>query len=327
MSPGIRREWRVEAPRAILPIAATHTSHALTEVDSPTSVECISRQFHRIFDTRRRWSWLTSTPPVVEPDVRWYAERIFRPLPANTHNNKHVSAFDFANSIMIPNATIRHSSFKQEFLHLSALNAFALAQPLLDRLAANTLFLKGCDYSGTAVLVSIGLILTIIPVGVLLTTAVLRWRGWSRSANVVLGVATGLLSAMSLLILTRWMSDALNLMSAGIPDGVLGIFALCGGLAAARLYFWSGRFRQILSLCAVGIILFPLSFFSKAAIREHVLGMSVQQERVPGTARNPAPVIMVVFDGLCGMALLNEYHEVDRIRYPSFARLADTSSF
>ncbi|MDA1229265.1 MAG: hypothetical protein O2856_00695 [Planctomycetota bacterium] len=241
--------------------------------------------------------------------------------------DKLVFAFDFTDFTMIPNDAIRPSSFKQEFLHLSALNAFALAQPILERLADNALFLKGCDYSGTAVLVSIGLILTVIPVSVLLMTAALRWRGWSRAANVVLGLATGLLSVMSLLTLTRWISVSLNLMNAGIPDSVLAIFAVCGGLASVWLYFWSGRFRQVLSLCAVGVILFPLSFFSTAAIQEHVRGISVRPERIPGTARNPAPVIMIVFDGLCGMALLNEEHEVDRGRYPSFARLADTSSF
>ena len=35
---------------------------------------------------------------------------------------------------------------------------------------------------------------------------------------------------------------------------------------------------------------------------------------------------MIVFDGLCGMSLLDEKHQVDAVRYPSFARLAAMSS-
>jgi hypothetical protein len=228
---------------------------------------------------------------------------------------------------MTPKPCHHQSSGLSELLHLSSLNAFGLAQPILDRLAANTGFLQSGGYTGLAVLASIALLLTAIPVSVFVGITVLRWIGWKRSATAMLGLAIGMLSTMSLLIVTRWVSASMNLLSQGIPDSGMAFLALCGGTATVWLYFRSDLYRQILCLCAAGLILFPLSFFESEAARQQVLGISSSPLKTEIAAGNPAPTVMIVFDGLCGMALLNEEHEIDRVRYPSFARLGGISSF
>lgn len=228
---------------------------------------------------------------------------------------------------MISKPSHRPSSRFPEFLHLCSLNAFGLAQPILDRLAANSGFLQSGGYSGVAVLASITLLLTVVPVSVFATITGLRWLGWSRLATAIHGLVIGLLSTMSLLIVSRWISASMHLLSQGIPDSSLAFLAVCGGIAAVSLYFRSDLYRQILCLCSAGVILFPLSFFSSEAIRQQVPGFSSSRQTAEIAAGNPAPVTMIVFDGLCGMALLNEDHEIDRVRYPSFARLSDMSSF
>jgi hypothetical protein len=224
-------------------------------------------------------------------------------------------------------SSVRRSVCFHELLHLTALNAFGIVQPILDRLAGNAGFLQRYGYSGAAVLASIVVLSTTIPVTVFGLVTLLRYYGREKYANRVMVFAIGALSIVSLLMVARWLSASLNLLSRGMPDLVMAIGAICAGLAAVRLYFRSVAYRQILSLCAVGVILFPLNFFNSAAIRQQVLGISNRRESSAVSAKHPAPVIMIVFDGLCGMALLNEQYEIDRIRYPAFARLGDMSSF
>ena len=120
---------------------------------------------------------------------------------------------------MIHKTTIRQSLHIQEFLKVSALNAIGLVQPILDRLAVNSGYLRGCNYSGAAVLVIIALLLTSIPVSVCVLTAFLRWRGWSRSATGLLGLAIGILSVMSWLIVARGLSTSLSLFKATAANG------------------------------------------------------------------------------------------------------------
>jgi hypothetical protein len=223
--------------------------------------------------------------------------------------------------------SVRQSVAFQELLHFSALNAFGIVQPILDRLAANTIFLQRFGYSGASVLLSMAVLTAAIPVTLFGLITLLRYYGGEKYANRFLGFAIGVLSIVSLLMVARWLSASLNLLSRGMPDVVMAIGAIGAGLASVRLYFRSVAYRQILSLCAVGVVLFPLTFFSSAAIRQQVLGISNRSESSVVSAKHPAPVIMIVFDGLCGMALLNEEYEIDRMRYPAFARLSDLSSF
>ena len=61
-------------------------------------------------------------------------------------------------------------------------------------------------------------------------------------------------------------------------------------------------------------------------MRVQLLGTEIHQT-VGVQAKNPVPIVMITFDGLCGMSLLNERHEIDSVRYPSFARLAQQSTY
>ncbi len=221
---------------------------------------------------------------------------------------------------------LRASFSLEEFLHLSALNAFAVAQPILDRLAANPGYLWRRNISGMDVIATIIILLTTIPVGSCLIIGLLRWQGLARSADVALKCLISFLFLMSFLIAARWIAESLSFGHYGVPQSLLALLALFSAGLAVRLYSRHEAIRLVLSICACGVVLFPMSFFSSAAIQEQVLGISRQKE-VAVPAPNPAPVVMIVFDGLCGMALLDEHHEIDRVRYPAFARLADVSDF
>ena len=92
---------------------------------------------------------------------------------------------------------------------------------------------------------------------------------------------------------------------------------------AYRRFDWP---EQLLNVSAIGIVLFPVSFLLQPAMQAEVLGIT-SKSPVFTQAKNPVPIVVVAFDGLCGMSLLNEQHEIDAVRYPAFARLAQQSTF
>jgi hypothetical protein len=215
----------------------------------------------------------------------------------------------------------------QEFLHLSALNSFAIVQPILDSLLNNVAFLRYYDYSPAAVLLAIVLLLLGIPVTFVGLRVTLNRLGYPRIADVIRTILIVVLMLLAMLYAARWASAVLWQALYALSVDVLFLPAVFIAGWLARLYFRAEILRQVLSASAVGVLLFPAVFFMNTAVQEQVLLMPTREYYQPVTARSPAPVIFVVFDGLSGMALLDENHEIERARYPSFARLSDRCSF
>lgn len=215
----------------------------------------------------------------------------------------------------------------QEFLHLSALNSFAIVQPILDSLINNVAFLRYYDYSTAAVMLVVALLTIAVPVSVLVLRLVLNQLGFSTFARAIRSGVMVILFLLATLYATRWGSSVLRLYGFMLPDELFFVPAILISGWLTRYYVRAEMFRQFLSVSAVGVILFPAAFFMNAAIQEQVLKVPAREYYQPVTARSPVPVIFLVLDGLNGMALLDEDHLVDRARFPSFARLADRCSF
>lgn len=215
----------------------------------------------------------------------------------------------------------------QEFLHLSALNAFAVVQPILNSLINNVAFLRYYDYSPVAVVLAIGLLTLGIPASVIVMRIALHQLGYPKFADWIRTVLLVVLFLLAMLYTARWTSATHWRIRYSLPEDLLFLPAI--GIAGwlTWLYFRAELFRQLLSTSAVGVLLFPAVFFLNPAIKDQVLRIPVRAYIQPVTAQSPAPVIFVVFDGLSGMALLDENREVDRARYPSFARLSDRCSY
>jgi hypothetical protein len=215
----------------------------------------------------------------------------------------------------------------QEFLHLSALNSFAVVQPILDSLVNNVAFLRYYDYSPAAVLLAVVLLTLGIPASFLSLRAVLHRLGYPKFADAIRTILMVVLMLLALLYAARWASATLWRALYSLSEDVFFLPAIFTAGWLARLYFRAEIFRQLLSTSAVGVLLFPAVFFLNPAVQEQVLMVPAREYFQPVIARSPASVIFVVFDGLSGMALLDENHEVDRTRYPSFARLSDRCNF
>ena len=213
-----------------------------------------------------------------------------------------------------------------KFVHLTALNCFAIAQPVFERLGNNPQYLRYEEFSGVAIAFVLVLSLFAIPVMVIVVLGVFNVLQWRKTCDRIFSFATVTLTTAGFNVAFRQLQSRFELRTSGIPDLLLLLFSMVLASICIRLYRtqqWPGK---ILSLCSASVVLSPLVLMFQPGIRSEVFARTVHVERAQ-SAENPFPVIMVVFDGLCGMALLNAQHEIDAVRYPAFDRLAQRSTF
>lgn len=222
-----------------------------------------------------------------------------------------------------PGATkAKPPSFRSDALQLYVLSAFAIAQPLLDRLAGRVIFLIQEQIRREAILLVVAAVMLAVPSALVL----IEWlagrmagfsaRRWTHRCFVFVLLFCLLLFAIkTLLVATDW-------KTLGIPGFLI---VAVGGIVSyflTRLLDRSSAARKVVSYASVGLVLFPAVFLFKGGVRDIILPptatSSVRIEK-------PVPIVMVVFDGFSGMALMDENHQIDAARYPNFARLAKTS--
>lgn len=210
--------------------------------------------------------------------------------------------------------------------HLLALNAFTILQPALDQLSGNPEYLILEDYKLPEVAVVVLLLATVLPCLQLTAVLLLERLGKQRAATGLMTTWMGLGGALFGLILGRWLAARLQVWEINVPHVALALLAIPAAAAVPWLCRRSELFQQLLALCAVGALLFPCGLLAVPAVRYQVLGQSLSAKVPAGQIGNPVPVVMVVFDGLNGMSLLNAEHQVDRSLFPGFARLADVAT-
>lgn len=206
-----------------------------------------------------------------------------------------------------------------EALHLAGLWAVAVAQPLFDLLERSPEFFVAHDTRPQDLL---GLVLLLCAAGPACLLAALRL---SRRAGPVWhalasGAAVGALSAACALTAvkqaTDWGAD-LSFAVAAICGALLAVGYLC--LATVRL------FATFLSPAAV---VAPALFLAQPAVVP-LLWSTGAGPGLPETVapdRSP-PVVVVVFDQLPLVSLLDGDGRLDRALYPHFAALADEATW
>lgn len=221
-----------------------------------------------------------------------------------------------------PVATTGERRWPWDVLHLFALCAMVVAQPLLDRLQHNPGYIAQ-ELLTPADLVLLAATLLLGP-PLMLCGIELLARCWGE--RVRRAVHLGLIGGLLLVLLTPPINRALETFRKhGIPIGALTLVVvavLCAWML--RVYARRGWVSSLLTLSAVGLVVFPARFFASRTIAAVCFP---EVETVAPAAGNPVPVVLVIFDGLCGMSLLDESHEIDAVRYPNFARLAAGSTW
>jgi hypothetical protein len=207
--------------------------------------------------------------------------------------------------------------------HILGLFSFALAQPLFDLMRRYPEYLIAHRTTWLDLAVLILILTLVIPglvVGVkwLLGLVTERWARWAHLACVCLLVAA-----------------IFNPPLKKLPDSLDGLRALAAfllGFVAAWSYARWRLVRSFTTLLSTGVVIFPLIFLLHSSVLEVVttprLGFSADQGKSRGTnASSRIPLVMIIFDELPVVSLLDENRRIDARRYPSFAALAAESTW
>ncbi len=214
-------------------------------------------------------------------------------------------------------APLEPPSILMSGLHLAALWALAIVQPLLNLLGNNPDFFVARDNTSSQIVVFV-LLLAILP-PLLAALAELLLNLLSPLARWIfhLALCGVLFWAIALQILKQFAD--------GPAWPMIFLAILFGGLltwAYAKARFM--RSMTDILIIAPPVILIAFFFFSDAS------ELTTSPEEVHAkqvTASNPAPVVMVIFDEFPAGSLMTPSGNVNPKRFPNFAELKDTSTW
>jgi hypothetical protein len=207
-------------------------------------------------------------------------------------------------------------------LHLFTLCAFAIGQPILTALSGQAVYLHDQKFG----LIEISLLLVTLFLLVPLSCVVLdrfarlgsqRIQGWGSNSVLVL-LTTLLLLSLIRPYATQWWaatqgSSGLMIIAFVIPCS-WGLVALYQQFAGVRVW---------LTVASLGLVIFPVHF-----LWNYQRFFAMQESmRERAELQNPIPVVLIVFDEFSGITLMNERGEIDKSRFPQFARLAKNSTW
>lgn len=202
-------------------------------------------------------------------------------------------------------------------LHIAALWAFAIAQPLFDLLGASPEFFVA-HRAGSAEILLLTVILAVVLPGLLTLGVWLVGLAGPRAREWALGVALGgLASALAVQLAIR---AGATTWPAAIPVSV------AGGAAVALAYRRRAAVQDFFTVLSIAALIFPGVFLLRPGTWRLVTGEvgSVANLEGPGAARTASttPVVLIVFDELPLLSLLGADRSPDPLLYPNFAALA-----
>jgi len=201
-------------------------------------------------------------------------------------------------------------------LHLAALAALVVAQPLLDLLARHPTFLVVHRMEGAALAGLLAALLLLPPLPPILLELMLGRapQAVQQAVHLAWLVLGGALLVLLLLPAAPWLDGA-----AAVAAG------LAGGLALAGAYRRFAPLRMAFDALAIGLLLVPLLFLLQPRVRALVGG-----DRPAGAlARldSDVPVVLVILDELSLVDLLDGDGRINRHRYPHLAAFAAEATF
>jgi|GEM_PF-1316374 len=201
-------------------------------------------------------------------------------------------------------------------LQILALWSAAVAAPLLMLLRDQPTYFTAHGVDGSVLIIWVVALIFLVPAAI----AMLRWviRRFSAKADRLV-----FLAVLAALIFLLWAGFFQSL-----PTPALVTLALCGLLTVVALVLFSdfaALRRAVTAISALSVILLFL-FFSQPGISDLLSAKQVAIEPIAGyTAKND--VVVIVFDELPLVSLLDEAGNVDATMFPNFARLAGTSTW
>lgn len=205
------------------------------------------------------------------------------------------------------------------FLELAALCGMAVIQPVLDVLGRSPDFFIFHGAS-TAEMLTLVAIVTILPIAALWAIGLPARLAGQRARLVTHTLLLGVLAALLAVQVGKEITP------------LRGIPLVCAAvLAAAVLVVAYLRYtvpRQILRVAAIGPVVF-VTLFVFVSASSAVIAPTQKSTTVTAAAadRERPSIVVLIFDELPLMSLLNERGEIDAERVPNFARLAAGSTW
>ncbi|MEZ6055404.1 MAG: sulfatase-like hydrolase/transferase [Planctomycetaceae bacterium] len=213
----------------------------------------------------------------------------------------------------------------RDWLHLLTLNAFIIAQPMFLRLQTNPAFFTQEQIEGPAVWWGVLACLLTVPLVMMLLEGLASLVSETSRQRLHCLFVMAFFTLCAMLVLTTAKKEW-----NAVQDYSPGAVMLLVSIAAGTLMTWATqRFRPLrttLTVASIGVVLFPVQFLISPTIQS-VRNPPPIVKILGDKAENPAPIVMIVFDGFPGMSIVNSKHEVDAQRFPNFARLAAMSDW
>jgi arylsulfatase A-like enzyme len=200
-------------------------------------------------------------------------------------------------------------------LQILALWTLAAVQPVLDLLGRSPeFFVAHRATSGDIWLLLIGLLL-LVPLALSGCVWLASLAGERARHSMLLVIVTALASIFFLQIAGR---VGLDEWRAAMP------LSFIAGVAAAAIFHRVSLVRTFVSVLAVSVIVVPAVFMTRPGVRRLVIqsGGTVANSAGHERARRPVPIVLIVFDELPLLSLLDAAGTLDQQRYPRFAQVA-----
>ena len=202
-------------------------------------------------------------------------------------------------------------------LHFLIVWNFAVTQPLFDLLSRHAEFFVIRQSPPLDIILFVLLLFLGFPTLLLLPAWLMSW--------IHTGMSLGLLLCLLVAGLAAIVIQAVQSVPQ-VPGFVLVAGASLIGLLTVVGYYRFPVIRTFFTMLSPGLVLIPalfLFFSPVSALLFSQKEVAVAQVEID----NPPPIIMVVFDEFPLTALLDENYQIDSVRYPNFATLAEQSTW
>jgi hypothetical protein len=207
-----------------------------------------------------------------------------------------------------------------ETVHIFALFALAVSHPIYMVLgrADHAPFFFAHQARGLDIYLLVLIFSIVLPAVV----CILLWCIRFLSADVARWCRTTLIAILLLLI-------ALPLTNTWFGASALNSFLAAAllALAGSWLYLRSTLARSFVTVLALGVVVSPAMFISSESVRSLLQSPKAEQFPVSDHSRDLPDIVLILFDELPLISLLDARGEIDPVRYPNFARLARTSTW
>ena len=248
--------------------------------------------------------WMALVAVQLMPIAAWSGDRAqHSPVGRRTVSLSHTVAIAFKRSTGL-SAT--------QALHIFAFTSLAVAHPLFQVVSREPPFFVARNTTMFDLVGLIGIVCLALPT-LLLGIEVAFTRFGATAASIAHSlVLTALGGVLLMPILKR--TEALGAVQS------IGLALLIAGVAALS-YGRFGGVRSFMTALSPAIIVVPALFLMNPDVREAVV--KTDDLFAPARIGNAPPIVFVVFDEFPTNSLLDKHHEIDEVRYPNFARLAN----